>query len=201
MYSSKTFYWWKKFLERWKNMFDRIKRAVMFKTDVYPEVSNDAGFTRSAWIILAVSYVLFALGFAAIFIPILHIYHWSVLSFILQAVLGVGAFVLGVFVIVWLAKPIFNVELKFDTLFRPLALASVFYAAGVLGLIPVIGTIFKILTPLAAFVAMVFALKAVTKLDWVKTIVLIVLMAIVVGIVMGIISAIAGVGAVGASLI
>lgn len=172
-------------------MFDRIKRAIMFKTDVYPEVSKDVSFTQSAWIILVASFVLFAIGYAATSILLLG-YHWSVLSFILQAVLGIGSFILGVFVIVWLAKPIFNVELKFDQLFRPLALASVFYAAGILGLIPGIGILFKILAPLAAFVAMIFALKAVTGLDWVKVIVLVVLMAIVIGIVMGIVGAIVG---------
>lgn len=169
-------------------MFDRIKRAIMFKTDVYPEVSKDAAFTKSAWIILIVSYVLFALGSSGTFLL------WSfggfLVSFILQAALGIGAFILGIFVLTWVAKPLFNVELKFDQLFRPLALASVFLAAGLLGLIPIIGGLFIFAAGAAALVAMVFALKAITGLDWGRVIVLVLIMGVVVGIVSGIASAI-----------
>lgn len=179
-------------------MFERIKKAILYQLGVYTEVANDATFTTSAWIILAVSYVLYAIGTAAT--SFLGLYHWSILSFLLTALLGIGSFVLGVFVIVWLAKPLFNVDLKFETLFRPLALASVFYAIGILGLIPGIGGVLRVLAALAAFVAMLFALKTVTGLDWIKVIVLIVLMGIVVGLVSGIISAIVGVGAAGLAL-
>lgn len=180
-------------------MIDRIKKAILYQLGVYTEVANDVTFTTSAWIILAVSYVLYALGGAAT-TSIFGLYHWSFLSFILTAILGIGSFVLGVFVIVWLAKPLFNVDLKFETLFRPLALASVFYAAGILGLIPGIGGVLHILAALAAFVAMLFALKTVTGLDWIKVIALIVLMGLVVGLVSGIISAIVGIGAAGIAL-
>lgn len=169
-------------------MFERIKRAIMFKTDVYPEVSKDVGFTQSAWIILIVSYALFALGASGTYLL------WSFggffVSFLLQAALGIGGFILGIFVITWVAKPLFNIELKFDPLFRPLALASVFLAAGILGLIPFIGPFFIFAASAAALIAMVFALKAVTGLDWGRVIVLVLIMAIIVGIITGIVSAI-----------
>jgi hypothetical protein len=172
-------------------MLERIKRAVMFKTDVYPEVSQDVAFTKSAWLILVVSYALFALGATSSFLW-LGLGGVFVLSFLLQAALGVGGFVLGVFVLTWVAKPLFQIELKFDQLFRPLALASVFLAAGLLGLIPVIGGLFIFAAAAGAFVAMLFALKTLTGLDWGRVVVLVIIMGAVVGIVMGIVSAITG---------
>jgi hypothetical protein len=161
-------------------MMDRIIRAITFKTDVYTEVANDASFTQSAWIIVVVSQFLSQLGGRAALLPYNGFFSY-VLGVIVGTAFGVGAFALGVFVIVWLAKALFNTSLTFEQLQRPLGLASVFSVIGILGIFSAfslsllcISAPVTLIVAVAGFVAYLYALKKVTALDWGKVAVLVV---------------------------
>jgi hypothetical protein len=175
-------------------MMDRIIRAITFKTDVYTEVANDASFTQTAWIIVTASLFLSQLGERATLLRYNGFFSY-VLGVVVGTAFGVGAFALGVFVIVWLAKALFNTNLTFEQLQRPLGLASVFNVIGILGIFGAISlsllcisSLITLIVAVAGFVAYLYALKTVTALDWGKVAVLVVadiIVSLIIGAIVG----------------
>jgi Yip1 domain len=179
-------------------MMDRIMKAIMFKTEVYPEVSKDETFTQSAWIIVAVVALISQIGGRA------YLIRSNFLGYLLGVIIGaavmVGAFALSVFVIRWLASALFKVELTFGELQRPLGLAYVFQVIQILSILGAFSVFLLCLTgpitllaAIAGFIAYLFALKTVTNLDWGKVAVLVVvawLIFLVVGAIVGAIFAV-----------
>jgi len=175
-------------------MMDRIMRAITFKTDVYTEVANDASFTQTAWIIVVVAQFIAQIGEHASLLLFGEVFRY-ILAVVVGTVFAVGAFALGVFVIVWLAKALFNTTLTFEQLQRPLGLASVFSVVGFLGIFGAISisllcvtSIISLVVAVVGFVAFLYALKTVTGLDWGKVAVLVVadiLVSLIIGAIVG----------------
>jgi hypothetical protein len=172
-------------------MIERIMRAISFKTEVYPEVSKDETFTTSAWIIVAVAALVGSLGSRAAMI------RTNFLGYLLQVVIftivALGIFALGVFVIKWLAKTLYKVELTFGELMRPLGLAYVFQVIQILGILGAFSlALLCIVAPInlvaaiAGFIAYLFALKTVTNLSWGQVAVLVVVYWVIALVVTGI---------------
>ncbi len=187
-------------------MFERIKKAIMFKTEVYPEVARDKSFMNSAWIILIVSQLCMQLGIWGWKLALPTLYPGFgfgnyILSVLISTALSVAGFVLAVFVICWVAKQFFGMNIPWDDMFRPLALAQVFLVVGILGLVFSFSfgtwTLVSILTwlaSIAAWVASLFAIKTVTGLDWGKTAILVLIVAVVNSLIYFIVHAIFPVG-------
>ncbi len=186
-------------------MFERIKKAIMFKTDVYPEVARDKGFMSSAWIILIVSHLVTQLGAWAIFLSFPSAlgggFGKYILSVLVATVVGVAAFVGAMFVLSWATKQFFNMAIPWDDFFRPLALAQVFLVVGILALVFsfsigtwALASFITWLASIAAWVASLFAIKTITGFDWGKTFILVLIVAVISSIAYFILHAIFRVG-------
>ena len=104
---------------------DRIVGAFTFRKGVYAEVENDATFTQTAWIIVAVVAFLNQVGSAA---------STDVLSWLIGAVVGslfaIAGFAVGAYVINLVGRSMFNADVTFDELVRTLGLAYVWNIIG-----------------------------------------------------------------------
>ncbi len=171
-------------------MFEKIKKAIMFKTEVYPEVARDKGFMKSAWIILIVSHLVTQLGAWAIFLSFPAAFGGGfgkyILSVLVATAVGVAAFVGAMFVLSWATKQFFNMAIPWDDFFRPLALAQVFLVVGILALVFsfslgtwALASFITWLASIAAWIASLFAIKAITGFDWGKTFILVLIVAVI----------------------
>ncbi len=180
-------------------MFDRIIRAITFKTPVYKEVAEDPSFTTSAWLIVAVAALASQIGSRAA-----QLTYGRVGSFFLGVLLGtalaIGGFALSCFLVSWLAKQLFSIDLPFEKVVRALGLAYVFNVIGILSIVAAFGfallcvtSPISLIVGIAGLVATLFALKEITGLEWGQTVVLAVVVAlvsIVIGIIVGAIFAV-----------
>ena len=108
---------------------ERIIGAFTFRKGVYAEVEQDASFTKTAWILVAVVAFLNQIGSFA---------SGDFLGWVVGAVVGtifaVIGFAVGALVINWVGRTVFKAEVTFDELVRTLGLAYVWQVVGVLGI-------------------------------------------------------------------
>jgi len=158
---------------------DRIIGAFTFRKGVYAEVEHDTTFTSTAWIIVAVVSILGQLGAGASG-GFDDLAGWLVRT-VIGTVFALVGFAVGVVVVSWIGRAVFNAEVTFDELVRTLGLAYVWQAVGVLGILGAIGALACIVGPirlaaaLAGLVASAIAVKEALDLDWLKVIITVVI--------------------------
>jgi hypothetical protein len=154
-------------------LMERIMGAITFKKGIYSQTANDANFTNTAWLIVLVVAVLNRLGAHGSIISTKFI-GWLISGIILGA-LGVAAFALSAYLIVWLANTMFKASVKFEQLVRAMGLAYVWQVIGVVGVFGVLLSCLlapiTFLAGLAGLAANLFAIKETTNMDWTGTVV------------------------------
>jgi len=156
---------------------DRIMGAFTFRKGIYAEVEQDAGFTSTAWILVAVVAFLNQLGTKASgdFV------NWLV-SAVVGTIFAVIGFAVGAFVISWVGKTFFNAAVSFEEMVRTLGLAYVWNIVGFIGVLSAFsGALSCVLAPvmiiaaIATIVAWFIAAKEALDLDWGQTIITVIL--------------------------
>ena len=156
-------------------MIEKIMGVFTFKPGIYKEVEDDASFTPTAWMIVAVTAVLSALGSTAASAQSIGA-RW-IFGALFSAVFAVGGFALGTFVISWAGKTFFEADVTFEEMVRTLGLAYVWNAVSFLGIIAaaarglacITGPI-TFLAGIAGLVAWFIAAKEALDLEWPQTI-------------------------------
>ncbi len=156
-------------------MMDRIMKVFTFKQEVYKEVEDDASFTQTAWMIVAVVAFLSNLGANA---ALVHVEGASwVLSTIGGTIFAVVGFGAGAFIISWAGKKFFNADVTFEEMVRTLGLAYVWNIIGFLGIIGLVGPGLACVTGpigflagIAGLAAWFLAAKEALDLEWPQTI-------------------------------
>lgn len=156
-------------------MLDKFIKVFTFKTGVYKEVEDNAAFTPTAWMIVAVVALLSSLGGNAASAHALG-GRW-IFGALGSAVFAILGFALGSFVISWAGKTFFNAEVTFEEMVRTLGLAYIWKVVGFLGIIalaaPGLACVSGPITffaGLAGLVAWFFAAKEALDLEWPQTI-------------------------------
>jgi hypothetical protein len=181
------------------SLMDRIIGAFTFKREVYADVKKDTSFTPTAWGIVVVVNLLNqfagylaagaiatatigALGGLGDLGQIGAVASGSLVGSLVSAVVGVLAFAIGAWVIMFVANSVFKANAKFDEVVRTVGLANVWGLVGVLVILAVISPIFLCLTGIVGLaaailsaVASAIAVKEAIGLDWTQTIVTIVI--------------------------
>jgi hypothetical protein len=157
---------------------DRIIGALTFRKEVYAEVERDVTFTQTAWMLILITTFLSRFGNSAAVARTTDggFIDWLVGTFV-GTIFGVIGFAIGAYVIVLVAKSLFNADVDFEEIVRTLGLASIWQAFGVLSVIGL--GFFTFLAGLAAIAAWVIALKEALDLEWFQTIITIVIFVIV----------------------
>jgi hypothetical protein len=160
-----------------KMLIERIIGAFTFRKGVYAEVEQDASFTTTAWLLVAVVAFLNQLGSNA---------SGDLVNWLLGAVVGtvfaVIGFAVGALVINWVGRAAFNADVTFEEIVRTLGLAYVWNVVGFLGILSAIsGTLSCLLAPVMVISAIVMvvawfvAAKEALDLEWLQTIVTVIL--------------------------
>ncbi len=186
---------------------EKIIGALSFKSGVYAEAKKDAGFHQTAWLIVAVSAVLSALGNGA-GLARFSFFGWLVGS-LLAAGFAVLGFALAVLVIQWVGKTVFNTAASFNELVRPLGLARIWHVVGVLGVLALLSPslrcvtgIFNLAAAVLGFIAWLWAVREAMGLDWAQAVAVVILGMVVVLVVSFLATSILGLfGFLGASLV
>jgi len=174
---------------------ERIIGAFTFRKGIYAEVENDASFTGSAWLIVAVVALLSSLGSSAFGED------WLILTLV-GTVTAVIFFAVAAFVVSWVGKAFFQADVTFDEMVRTLGLAYVWRVVGAVGILG--GFISCLLAPaliiaaILGLVAWFVAAKEALDLEWGQTIVTVIIgwLVIIVGtIITGVFLGILGIGA------
>lgn len=157
-------------------MMDKIMGAFTFRAGVYKEVEDDATFTPTAWMIVAVSALLNALGATATVARVKNVGTW-ILSTAGTTIFAVLGFALACFVVDWVGRTFFQADVTFEEVVRTLGLASVWSAVGFLGIVAIISPalgcatgIFRFAAAIAGFIAWLIAAKEALDLEWPQTI-------------------------------
>jgi hypothetical protein len=157
-------------------MVARILGALTFKPGIYAEVKKDASFTGSAWLIVVVTSLLFALGSNTSLLRSGRVGSWF-LGVIGTALFMVLDFTLTCILIRWLGKTVFNTSAKFEQLVRPFGLARVWMAISFVGILTVLSPTLACVTGMAGlaaillwFLAWVIAAKETLGLDLLQSI-------------------------------
>ena len=173
---------------------DRIIGALTFRQGVYAEVENDATFTQTAWILVAVVAFLNQLGVRAG----VGFGGW-VLGTIGGTILSVVGFAAGAWVIDWVGRTVFEADVTFEELVRTLGLAYVWQVVGVVGIVAALSTALscllapvQVVAAILMLVAWFIAAKEALDLEWGQTIVTVIIGLIPWIIVMAIAGAIVG---------
>ena len=156
-------------------MMDRIIGAFTFRKEVYREVEDDASFTPTAWMIVAVVAFLSQLGSNAAAAQVIGgKWIFGALGGTVFAIIG---FALGAFVISWAGKTFFNADVTFEEMVRTLGLAYVWNVIGFLGIVALAGPALGCITApislaagIAGLVAWFVAAKEALDLEWPQTI-------------------------------
>jgi hypothetical protein len=173
---------------------ERIIGAFTFRKGIYAEVEQDASFTTTAWILVAVIAFLNQIGANASG----NLFNWLI-SAVVGTIFAVIGFAVGALVVNWVGQTVFNAEVTFDEVVRTLGLAYVWNVVGLLGILSAFSqTLSCILAPVmvAAVVLMVIAwfvaVKEALDLEWVQTLVTVflgwlavIVISILAGIIMG----------------
>lgn len=156
-------------------MMEKIIGAFTFRKEVYQEVEDDASFTPTAWMIVAVVALLSQLGSGAVAAKAIGA-KW-IFGAIGGAIFAVAGFALGAFVISWAGKTFFNAETSFEEMVRVLGLAYVWNAVGFLGILALLGPALTCVTGPVTFLAAIagliswfIAAKEALDLEWPQTI-------------------------------
>ncbi|HLD93621.1 MAG TPA: YIP1 family protein [Anaerolineales bacterium] len=181
------------------SLMDRIVGAFMFKREVYADVKKDTTFTPTAWgIVVGVNLInqlvsfliagavatatLGALGGLGDFGGAAAVTGGSLVGAIVAVVIGVVAFAVGAYVIMFVANSMFQAKANFDEIVRTVGLASVWQLVGVLGILILISPAFICLSGVLGLAAAVLgavsaaiAVKEALGLDWTQTIITIVI--------------------------
>jgi len=179
---------------------DRIMGAFSFRKGIYAEVEQDASFTSTAWILVAVVAFLNQLGTNA---------SGDFVNWLVRAVVGtifaVVGFAVGAFVISWVGKSFFNADVTFEEMVRTLGLAYVWNVVGFIGVLSAFsGALSCVLAPvmiiaaIATVVAWFVAAKEALDLEWGQTIITVILgwvALIVISIISGVVLGVLGFGA------
>jgi hypothetical protein len=112
---------------------ERIIGAFTFRKGVYAEVENDASFTTTAWILVAVVAFLNQLGSQAS----TEVGGWLI-GAIVGTVFAVVGFAVGALIINVVGRSVYNADVTFQELVRTLGLAYVWNVVGVLGILAVL---------------------------------------------------------------
>lgn len=195
-------------------LMDRIIGAFTFRKGVYDEVEQDASFTQTAWLIVAVVAFLNQLGTqvtvlrgdaAAAVVGDAGSY---LITVILQTIGALIAFAVAAWVLAAVAKALFKATVTFEELVRTLGLAYVWNIIGLIGILAAISTTLvcllspvTLLAALLGLIAWFVAAKAAMDLDWVQTIVSVIIAFIVMIIVMAIVGAIVAALGFGAGVV
>ncbi len=156
-------------------MMDRIMKVFTFKQEVYKEVEDDASFTQTAWMIVAVVAFLSQMGANA---ALVHVDggNW-VLGTISGTLFAVVGFAAGAFIISWAGKTFFNADVTFEEMVRTLGLAYVWNIIGFLGIVGVVspGLVCLVgpigfIAGIAGLVSWFIAAKEALDLEWPQTI-------------------------------
>jgi hypothetical protein len=188
----------------------RIIGAFTFRKGVYAEVEQDASFTTTAWILVAVVAFLNQLGsFAS-----RDIGGWLI-GAIVGTVFAIIGFAVGAWVISWVGRTVFDADVTFDELVRTLGLAYVWQVIGVIGILGAISETLGCLVAPVVIIAVLLmiaawfiAAKEALDLEWGQTIVTVILgwLALVAitlvigGLVMGLVLSLFGLGAAAGGL-
>ena len=156
-------------------MMDRIMKVFTFKQEVYKEVENDASFTPTAWMIVAVIAFLSQLGANA---SLVHVQGASwVVGTIGGTIFAIIGFAAGAFIISWAGKTFFNADVTFEEMVRTLGLAYVWNIIGFLGIIGLVSPRLMcvagpigFLAGIAGLVSWFIAAKEALDLEWPQTI-------------------------------
>jgi len=189
------------------SLMDRIIGAFTFKKEVYADVKKDTSFTPTAWgIVIGINLInqlvgyliagavvaatLGALGDLGDFGAVAPAATGSLVSALVSAVIGVAAFAVGAFVIMFVANSLFKATAKFDEIVRTVGLAYVWQIVGVLGILILISPVFGCLTGILGLAALILgiaasaiAIKEALGLDWTQTIITIVIAWVAIAIV------------------
>ena len=181
-------------------LIDRIIGAFTFRKGVYAEVEQDATFTRTAWILVAVVAFLNQLGTQAS----TNLGGWLP-GAIVGAIFAVAGFAAAALVISWVGRAVFKADVTFEELVRTLGLAYVWNIIGVIGILAAFSAALScLLAPLLilAWILMVIAwfiaAKEALDLEWVKTIITVLLgwlALIIIMVIAGVVLGLLGVGA------
>jgi len=139
-------------------MIQRIISAFTFNTGVYKEVEEDAAFTPTAWMIVAVVSFFSQLGAYAI-IAKQDGGRW-ILGAFGGTVFALVGFALGALIISWAGKTFFNAQVTFEELVRTLGLAYVWNIIGFLGIVALVGPASACITGPIRFIAGIMGLIA-----------------------------------------
>ena len=156
---------------------ERIIGALTFRRGVYADVEADKTFTASAWILVVIFALLNQLGSYT---------SQSFFDWLVGAGIGVltaiAGFAIAAAVINWVGRRRFSAEVTFDELVRTMGLASIWSAAGVLGVIAAFSKALScILGPaiviswVALVVAWFVAVHEALDLTWGKTIITVII--------------------------
>ncbi len=179
---------------------ERVIGAFTFRKGVYAEVEQDANFTSTAWLLVAVVAFLNQLGsFASS-----DLINWLV-GTVVGTIFAVIGFAVGALVISWVGRTVFQADVTFDELVRTLGLAYVWQVVGVFGVLSAFSTALScllapvmIIAAILMIVAWFVAAKEALDLDWVQTIITVILggiALIVITVLAGIVLGILGFGA------
>jgi hypothetical protein len=111
-------------------LMERIVGAFTFRQGVYAEVENDASFTPTAWILVAVVAFLNQLGSQATS----EVGGWLI-GAIVGTVFAVIGFAIGALIINFIGRTLYNADVTFEELVRTLGLAYVWNVVGFLGIL------------------------------------------------------------------
>jgi hypothetical protein len=154
---------------------NRIIGAFTFRKGVYAEVEKDTSFTTTAWTLVVVVAFLKHLGSFA-----------SSTEWLSAAIVGtisaIPSFALGVLIVNWVGRTVFNADVGFGELVRTLGLAYVWQVIGVLGILTAFSEALSyLLAPVQTIaailmiIAWLIAAKEALDLEWVQTIVTVIL--------------------------
>ena len=158
-------------------LMNRIIGAFTFRKGVYAEVEQDAAFSTTAWILVAVVAFLNQLGAAA---------SPNLMGWLIRAVVGtvfaVIAFGLGAYVVNLVGRAAYNADVNFGEMVRTLGLAYVWQIVGVIGIVAAFSPALSSVTTLAmaaagilGLIAWLVATKEALDLSWLHTLVSVVI--------------------------
>jgi hypothetical protein len=158
-------------------LMERIIGAFMFRTKVYAEVEKDTAFTTTAWILVAVVTFLNQLGSQATG----NVAKW-LLGAIFGTVFAIIGFAVGVWVINWIGRTVFDAKVTFEELVRTLGLAYVWQVVGLIGILAAFSNALACLLAPITIIAVILmvlawfvAAKEALDLEWVQTIATVIL--------------------------
>jgi len=182
-------------------LLDRIIGAFTFRREVYAEVERDRSFTNTAWALVALVALLNQFGSRSY-----NTFTNRIFGSAVGTVMVLVGFALGVWLISWIGRSLFNADVTFDELVRTLGLAYVWNVVGFIGILASFSVTLKcflapalLVASLLGLIAWFIAAKEALDLEWSQTIVTVIIgwvvMAVIVFVVGGAIIAALGLSA------